>query len=498
MKKLKWIILSLVVLVAVGGIGGGLMLKSWLAGVLTRESFVRQIESQWNCRADLGDLTVALWSTPARIELKSLILSKRDTDANAGTAIANRKPVAPGAMLAGANTLVLEADLTELVHRRLHVKRLTITGLNLRNDVSEEKGNLLVELFRKPMSLRQANTTASKTPAAVPDLKPSPSLPPPPNSPPVITAVPEGTAPSPAPEIPASEVARAPGAGKKSAHHAAFQASELGLSVVIDEARIENSSFHENNHLVRTRTDISDLSLTISEVDIDPNDLANHNQCKVVVGARIQSKGRAKIKDENQDVKVADFTFKASSTLRPLNAVTGELEPAGMLDLTLMKGSVFGGTMTIVDVAGKDKGFQNVVKNLGIDISSVVAGGEIEQDMSTTVKLAGPRIEFARDATLLFPEYTVTIGSSSWLNGAEDDHEMQLRLVPGDKLSKTLLDGVEAKGGDIFVKFAQGLLDDGQGHLAFDIVTSGHLAKPKTEFGGKAGAVFNILKGLGK
>ncbi|MDB6120919.1 MAG: hypothetical protein JWO08_4700, partial [Verrucomicrobiaceae bacterium] len=39
MKKLKWIILSLVILVTVGGIGGGLMLKSWLAGVLTRESF---------------------------------------------------------------------------------------------------------------------------------------------------------------------------------------------------------------------------------------------------------------------------------------------------------------------------------------------------------------------------------------------------------------------------------------------------------------------------
>lgn len=501
MKKLKWILLGLVVLVTISGVAGGFMLKSWLAGVLTRESFVRQIESQWNCRADIGELNVALWATPARIEIKNLSLSRRDTDSNAGTAIANRRPVVQGATLAGADNLLLEVDLTELVHQRLHVKRLTLSGVRVRNDVSEENGNLLSELFRKPTPLTAAAPPPAlkeKASAPVPELKPSPALPAPDSSPPVISAAAEPL-PAPAPDVRTADtgIAAAQAKPEKPAHHAVFQASELGLSVVIDEARIEQGSFHENNHLLRTRTDISGLSLIISQVDIDPSDLSHHNQCKVELSARIQSQGRAKIDNTNQDVKVADFTFESSSTLQPLNALTGELNPAGALDLTLKKGSVFGGTMTIGDLAGKDKGFQNMKQNFGIDVSSVLVGGEIQADMTTTVKIDGPRIEFIKEAPLLFPEYAVTLGTGSWLNGAEDSHEMQLQLVPGDKLSKTLLDGVSAKVGEGLVKMAMEVFNDGHGHLAFDLVSTGHLSKPKIEIGGKAAALQNLFKGIG-
>src|SRR3569623_398313 len=93
MKKLKWIVLSLSVLLLVGGVGGGLALKSWLGTVLTRESLVRQLESQWNCRADVTALTVSLWSSPARVEITNLNLAPRDAEADAETPLAARKPL---------------------------------------------------------------------------------------------------------------------------------------------------------------------------------------------------------------------------------------------------------------------------------------------------------------------------------------------------------------------------------------------------------------------
>ena len=488
MKKLKWIILSLAALLTVGGVTGGLVLKSWLAGVLTRESFIRQLESQWNCRADISSLTVSLWSAPARIEIKNLVLAAPDADTKAGTPIASRKPITASAALAGADRLVLEVDLADLIHQRLHVKRLTLSSVRARNDISDENGNLLANLFSKPQPPTAASTAKQpETPAPTPTAQaaPAPVVAPSPTATPAPTTVVASNVPPPVAAEPA-----------KPAHHASFQAKELGLSVVIDEARLEQGSFHQNNHRAHDRIDITDFNLAISQVDVDPADLAHHNECKIDLTAHLQYKGRARVGESDQDVKKVDLTLETSSTLHPLNVDDGEFNPSGTLDLLIKKDSVLGGYGTFGDMAGKDKGMDRLKKNFGIDVSNVTAGGPVQQDIHTTVKINGSRLEFTNDTPILFPDYTLTLGIGSWLDSAEDAQQLHLQFVPSDTLSKTVLDGVSTKFGADFAKSAIDVFNDGHGHLAFDIDITGKLSNPKMQMGGQDKIIKNLLKGL--
>ncbi len=481
MKKLKWIVLGLSVLLLVGGVGGGLALKSWLGTVLTRESLIRQLETQWNCRADATSLTVSLWSSPARVEITNLNLAPRDAEADAETPLAARKPLTSA--LAGADHVVLEVDLADLVHRRLHVKRLTLTSVRARNEISEDGGNLLAKLFSKPLSLAPASAAPKVVAAAPVSGEKATSVP----TEPGAATPPAGNAPFTPPE---------PQQPLPKKHRPVFQASALGMSVVIDEARLEQASYHENNRIAHSRTDVSDLNLAISQVDVDPGDLERHNQCKIDLSAHLQTSGRTRIGADTQNVKTSDFTFETHSNIHPIDATTGELSPSGTLDLLLKKGSVFGGFTTIGELAGNDKGLANAKKNFGIDVSNIKAGGDLQEDMRTAVKINGPRIEFTQDARLLFPEYAGIVRAGSWLNGGEDLHEMQLQLVPSDALSKSLQDGVKEKFGDGGMKIALGIFNDGQGRLAFDLISSGRLSKAKVELGGQAGALQNLFKGF--
>ncbi len=472
----KTILLSIAGLLIVAGLGGGLALNFWLSGLLTRESLVRQMESQWNCRADLGDLKVSLGSVPAHVELKHMVLAKRDADASAGTPLATRKPVAEGSGLVVADDLILEVDLTDLLHRRLHVKRLTVNGVHVRNSVDKEDGNALHELFSKPPS----SAPSQPIPAVVAsNTQPAPS---------------PSTA---APEAPGTSSAVQP-EGKTITKHPAFQADQLGMSVVVDEARLEQISFFEANHIVDTKTTISDLMLAVTNVDIDPADLEHHDQCKLDISGHVQSQGRAKVGTQMQDVKMADFTFGGNGTVQPLDPATGALAVVGAVEVELKKGSTFGGTQTIGELAEGDKGFKNMKSNFGIDVADVKVGGQLQADMKTLVAVNGPLVKFAKDAVFPFPDYTVTLREASWLDGAENKQEMQLLLLPSDALAKTLLDGVKVKLGDGLVKVAQEMFNDGQGHLAFELVSKGTLSKPKMELGGQAGELQKAFKGLFK
>jgi hypothetical protein len=51
--------------------------------------------------------------------------------------------------------------------------------------------------------------------------------------------------------------------------------------------------------------------------------------------------------------------------------------------------------------------------------------------------------------------------------------------------------------GNGLAKAGLALFNDGQGHLAIDLVSSSRLSKPKIRFGGQAGALEQIFKGVG-
>ena len=482
MKK-KTILLSLLGLLLAVGVGGVLALNFWLSRQLTRESIVRQLESQWNCRANLADLKVELYASPAHVEVKKLVLAKRDADAMAGTPLTQRKPLALGNGFVIVDDLLLDVDLTDLLHRRLHVKHLTLKGVNVQNSISSDDGNVLEILFRKPMDAPSPPPATAV--AAAPEPAPTP-----------LPSAPSASTPEPA-TLPTAPQPASMQEEHKPAKHPAFQADQLGMSVVIDEARLDGGTYREGNHIVDTKTEITDLHLAITQVDVDPGDLEHHNQCKAELSAHAASKGRAKINGSMQDVKIADFTFSTSGTVQPLDSATGLPSVTGAVELSLKKGSVLGGTLTLADVAGNDKGFKNVTKNLGVNLADVKAGGELQEDMNTQIVVKGSRLEFAKDARLLFPDYAATVHAGGWLNPEEDQMGIELVLMPSVPVAQRMISEAKAKNGDGVVNLITTMLNDDQGRLTFIMEMSGSLSKPRTEIGGSVGAIEKALRGVG-
>lgn len=467
MKKMKWLLISIAGVLTLSGGGGWLALRSWLEANATPEAVIHRIEAEWNCRADLKSLNLSLFSNPARIELENLVIAPRD--AEVGKPLAQRAPIPPGSSGFIWRKAAMAVDTGDLVSGRLHVKNLTVSGVWVREEVTPEGVSLMKEMFRKPKVAGSAQVT-----------------------PPTSTAAAEA---APAAKPAATSVAQPATATASASHNGAE--SHLPWGLIVDEAVLEQMDMRVRNRQARTTTNLHGLRLRISAVDVDSANLAQHNQCKLEVSGGIDSSGRAKVGEETKDVPFADFTFAARGTIKPFDEKTKLFSPQGQVTLELNKDSVFGGTTTIGEAAGKDKNFSRMKEQFGIDVSDLVIGGRLQETVSTDVHYQNGRVEFMKEARFRFPDYTITLHPNSWINGAEDDHDMQLQLLPSEAVAKKITDGVTTKMGSGVSKLALSVFNDGQGHLAFDLVSDGRLSKPKFRLGGQAGAIEQVIKGLG-
>lgn len=480
MKKMKWILISVAGILALGGGGGWLALRSWVEKHATPEAIVRQVEAEWNCRADVAGVDVSLFSNPARIVMRGFSISPRDGEV--GKPLAQRAPAPPGPGLLMVHSAILELDTNALAGGRLHVKKLGLSEVWLREEITPEGLSVMQETFRKPKP--EVKVAAPVTPPAITANDQPVAVPATPESKPAEKAQAKPANGS-AGQAPAAVAAEVPEAG-----------SGLPFGIVVDEAVLEKATFRIRNRQARTTSNINDLYVRISEVDVDSGNLAEHNQCKVEIRGRIDSSGRAKVGDETKDIKFADFSLNAHGLIKPLDDTSKAFAPHGQVTLELEKGGVFGGTQTIGQAAGKDKSFAKMKDNFGIDVSDLVIGGVLQETVSAEVSYERGRVLFPKDVRFAFPEYAVTLRQQTWINAAADDHDMHLQLLPSDPLAKSITDGVTSKMGDGMVKLALSIFNDGHGKLAFEVSSSGRLSKPNFRLDGKAGAIEQLIRGL--
>lgn len=479
MKKMKWILISMTGILALAGGGGWLALRSWIEKNATPDAVVQRLEEQWNCRATVDRIDVSLFSNPARIVVAKLGIGLRDSEV--GKPLAQRAPSTAGPGVLMVQNAVLEVDTNALAAGRLHIKKLALTDVWMREEITPEGTSVMQEIFRKPAPVASASLTPP--PAITIDGKPIVATTT--QATPAAKPAPLSTPDSPPAPTPAVAAAPAP-------------KSDLPFGIVVDEAVLQQATFRIRNRQARTTTNMNNLSVRISAVDVDTSNLAQHNQCKIELDGQIDSSGRAKSGDQTVDVKFADFTLAARGTIKPFDETTLKFSPHGQVTLDLKKGGVFGGTQTIGQVAAKDKDFAKVKENFGIDVSDLVIGGPLQEDVTVGVNYGQGRIFFDNEARFAFPEYLITLRKESWINPAADDHNMRLQLLPNDAVSKKILDGVTVKMGAGLAKLAVSVFNDGQGKLAFEVVSSDRLSKPKFRLDGTVGALEQMIKGLFK
>ncbi|MEZ5386944.1 MAG: hypothetical protein R3F13_15660 [Prosthecobacter sp.] len=459
--RLIFILFGLLLLLAVATpLAGAYILRRYMS----REFLVLQTEKNINARVELKDVTLTLFTWPPSLRLSGIKIAPRDEFA--GQPIEGR----PALVDAPVNIDMAYAELVPegLLKRQFLPRIIRFIGVDVRESINPRDGSSLEKLFAKPLEPLVA--TASDVPRAIPVEPAAPVTPPPaPPAPQVYREVtPPAVAQAPPPAAVIPEVEPAP---------AGSQAERLSLK----EISIEQGRFHITNETSDARFDgeVSDFNLSITDIDIDPYDIANHNHLNVTMSSKIVLDGLAQIGGRMQEVRFADMKLHGEGDVNPVNPVTMQWSPTAILKLAIERDSVIGGHMTIGDAAGQE--LDKLLK-YGVDLRNIRIGGPLMRELAVNLLVQDQSIKFLEDAHLALPEYEVRVKRESWINFAADTQGLLTRLYCGEALKAQIVNGVAARGlGSTVSRMVVDALSDDNGQLSFDLSVMGSLSHPQVK-----------------
>lgn len=438
MKKLLYL-LAILCVIGVAGVGAT---SWWIMQKMGPEMWVELAEKNWNCRAHIDDAQLSLMTKPATLKFKGVKLAPRDLEV--GKPYAERTPLADADALVSVPEITLDVKLDDLLNRRLFVEHLRILEPQVR-EVQDSQGKSSLEaLFKKPGSVEAVEATPKTEPT-------------PPN---VETKAAEKSSPM--------------------------------FAFAVHSASLEKGRFDITSG--ETQVAIQDLNFNLTGIDVDAKDLANHNKIKATLSSVIDVTGMAKIQGVKQPARLAHLVLSGNGEIAPYHPQTGVWRPASNLVLTLAKDSVLAGHITIGDAAGKEL---KKLQEYGVDLAPVRIGGPLMEDAIVNGVFVEDRFITRTQTRFVFPEYDVAIEPKSWVNSAQDKHEIELKLSCGPSLQTRLEEGIaNAKLGESLSRGVVKALADDRGRMTFDLESTGSLSDPKVK--PKIDRVLkNLLRGEG-
>lgn len=476
-KKLLIFTSSLIALLGIATFAG----YSWLAGRFEKEAIITQVEQWWDCRATLESSTVNLLASPATVELRGLKLAPSDDEVAKPCAQRNAFP--EEAALLVAEHATLSVSLQDLLSRRYRIEKLHLTNIHVRTEIDSEGDSSLDMMFDSPESPSDADPSSpqAQVKRVFHAFAASAGIP---NEPPQTGA----------PVKPGKKKKKGPKKKKEP-----FKASDLGLALQVQEASVSGGSFDIVDLKNQTRTKLGNIALTLSDIDVDPNNLAEHNRSNIKFTGDIKT---AKM-EAGVDNVTADFNVQGDGVFHPFAHDTGLWFPDLGLNILIKKGSSLGGAPLETQMREKDL---KKMRDYGLDLTGLAMGGILQEDLITQIHAIGSKMIIGRDTHLIFPDYSITLLQKSWINAAEDDHKLNGKFTANPALSERVLSGARSKLGEKYGETIASLAEatinatfmDEQKRLIIPIRSRGSLSKPDVSLDGSIGNITDTLKNTGK
>lgn len=446
--RLSFILFGLLVLLAVATpLVGAYVLRSYV----NREFLVLQTEANINARVELEDVTLTLFTWPPSLRLSGIKIGPRDEFA--GKPLEGRPPLVDAPVKIDMAYAELVPD--ELLHQHFLPRIIRFIGVDVRETLSPQEGSSLERLFARPVEPLSE---------AVPEVPRALAVQPPVTAPPRY--VEQSAPPATAEVVPTAEpVQEGSGAGR----------------LALKEISIEQGHFRIVNETADSKFDgeISDFYLSITDIDVDPLDIANHNHLIVKMKSKIVVNGIAEIGGRMQQVRFADMKLTGEGDVNPVNPATMQWSPTAILKLVVERDSVIGGHMTIGDAAGQEL---DKLMKYGVDLRSIRIGGPLMRELAVNLRLQDQGIRFLEDAHLALPEYEVRVKRESWIDFAVNNQGLLTRLYCGDALKAQIVNGIAARGlGGTVSRMVVDALSGDNGQLAFDLTVTGSLSRPQVK-----------------
>jgi hypothetical protein len=454
--RLLLFLLGLLVLLAVAApLAGAYILRRYV----NKELIVLETEKNINARVELNDVTLTIFAWPPSLRLSGVKIGPRDQ--YAGTPLEARPLMknAPVHIEMAYAELVPEA----LLSRQFFPRVLRFVGVEVHERISPQEGSALEKLFQPPPEKLAALQAEADVPRAIPVQTP-PSVSVEPAAPGPVAIVPPAPAATPA-AMPVET---------------SDESSRVGR-VMLQEISIEQGHFVISNQGTDSRfnADISDFSLVLTGIDIDPADIANHNTLHARLSAKAVVDGAAQIGGRMQQVQFASMKLHGEGDVNPVDPNTMLWAPAAVLNLVIDRGSSIGGHMTIGDAAGQE--LEKLMK-YGVDLSAIRIGGVLAQDVNVSVLFRNESIRFLGDTLFALPDYEFTIKKESWMDFTNDQQGLLTRLSCGEALKEQIVRGVASRGlGETISRMVVGAFSDERGRVAFDLSITGPLSRPQVK-----------------
>jgi len=253
--------------------------------MLTKNHLVGMIEKSIDSRVQIGGLDISLFSFPARVELKDVVVVERDDYANNEVPHDERAVLNDGVIC--VQSVCCDVTLWDLLSRRIRVEEFELRGLQAKAVIYEDGSNSLDAFFDNP------------------DKK----------------------------------------GGKRERKERGFNAKDHeGFVTELKKVVVEDCSFE----LVVEKTGLvivgEGIGFSFEDIKIDPNELEQVNGATVRMKGKV-----IVLSNNVERVKFGELGFLGSSQARLFDAVSGGLEPDLNLDLDITEDSYVSTKVPYVD-----------------------------------------------------------------------------------------------------------------------------------------------------
>jgi hypothetical protein len=354
------------------------------------DNLVRQLEEQFNLRAEVMESHVSL-GFPTRLEISGLTLAPRDESVEKGIPQSERPPLQS---VASFDFIALDLRTFPLLAQRFVIENLSIERPSVEMEVFADGTTTFDELIKPAPTSRTESDKQEKSSGDDEEL-------------------------------------------------GVVKASELPLPTILGTLSIEDANILAKVAKSNTTVQVSRCIVHLTDVDIDPNALADHNSANLELSAWIG------VDSVEKNTRYLDLSFDGSGAIQPFDPESGELDPSLSAQVTVRKDSWID-TLPLLD------DMEELIRQLedfGVNLESVRLRGDFSEDTSASFNASRKDLKMTSDFMIPVDENFIVLEEGSWVNAGKNDHDFFVTFIASERLTRRAEDEVD--------KFLRAQMGDG-------------------------------------
>ncbi|MFM7181821.1 MAG: hypothetical protein ACKO2G_10215 [Verrucomicrobiales bacterium] len=432
-----------------------LLLRLALAFLFSPQALVDRLEAEMNARVEIGSVSLSLFSSPARVEMRDVRFGERDVSADNALKLKDR-PAMERSILS-ASSLKLAGSPWSLLKKEFNITEIVIDQAGADIRVRETGGMNLTKLFRTPEIVGG---------------KPNPKI----KFKPIVSEDPVNAGAEGEAADPPMKVDDVP-----------FAASIK--SFLITGARAQ-ALFKKSGRFF----DVSDLRFEVTDLDVDPANLATRNK------GRVRISGSMLIAKPEESLEYARLHILGEGDIIPFDPATRAMNPTINGRLTFGKESVISYLPSLAKINKKLETLKKVGINIGDKLGTSV---DLPDENWVDFEYSNGVFRMLTPLHARAQKIEIEVEPGGYIHTATNDHFFRVILVGNQTLSDRMRAQVVEKAdvlpsGKARDEFLKELMDSFflDGRFRPICVSSGEIGDPEVELENKMPDLGKYLKGV--